>query len=116
MFIMCLYIKDIDNYVLTYQPASKMHAGCDWKTPGVTKPLNWWVVDGLNQNVQQTNKVIQNKLPIEFILSEEASKQNSHQYKVIVKINHKEWGMGSGNNKKEAEQAASKETIELIGA
>ena len=57
-----------------------------------------------------------NKLPIEFILKEEASKQNSHQYKVIVKINHKDWGMGSGKNKKEAEQAASKETIELIGA
>ncbi len=57
-----------------------------------------------------------NKLPIEFILAEEASKQNKHQYKVIVKINHKDWGMGSGKNKKEAEQAASKETIELIGA
>lgn len=57
-----------------------------------------------------------NKLSIDFILAEEASKQNNHQYKVIVKINNKDWGMGTGKNKKEAEQAASKETIELIGA
>ena len=45
-----------------------------------------------------------NKLPIDFILKEEASKQNSHQYKVIVKINHKDWGIGTGKNKKEAEK------------
>ena len=57
-----------------------------------------------------------NKLPIDFTLTEEASKSNKFIYKVIVKINNKDWGMGTGKNKKEAEQAASKETIELIGA
>jgi len=56
-----------------------------------------------------------NKLPIEFKLTEDATKNNAYQYKVIVKINDKDWGLGVGKNKKEAEQAASKETIELIG-
>ena len=56
-----------------------------------------------------------NKLPIKFNIKEEATKENSYLYKVIISINNKEWGMGKGKNKKEAEQNAAKETIELIG-
>ena len=56
-----------------------------------------------------------NKLPIEFKMVEDAKKSNQYLYKIIVTINGKDWGMGAGKNKKEAEQNAAKETIELIG-
>jgi ribonuclease-3 len=57
----------------------------------------------------------QNKLLIKFKIKEEATKSNSYMYKVIISINGKDWGIGKGKNKKEAEQNAAKETIGLIG-
>lgn len=56
-----------------------------------------------------------NKLPIKFEVKEEAKKNNDYLYKIIITINKKDWGIGRGKNKKEAEQNAAKETIELIG-
>lgn len=56
-----------------------------------------------------------NKLPIKFNIKEEATKANKYMYKVVITINGKDWGMGKGKNKKEAEQNAAKETIDLIG-
>ena len=56
-----------------------------------------------------------NKLSIKFNIKEEAEKGNNYMYKIVISISDKEWGMGKGKNKKEAEQNAAKETIELIG-
>lgn len=56
-----------------------------------------------------------NKLAIKFVIVEEAIKKNNYMYKIVISINNKEWGMGRGKNKKEAEQNAAKETIDLIG-
>ena len=56
-----------------------------------------------------------NKLPIKFNIKEDAIKGNNYMYKVIISINGKDWGIGKGKNKKEAEQNAAKETIDLIG-
>ncbi len=56
-----------------------------------------------------------NKLPIDFKVVEEASKQNDQMYVVQITINNQNWGLGKGKNKKAAEQKAAKETIELIG-
>lgn len=57
-----------------------------------------------------------NKLEIEFFLKEDANKGNKQMYTILVKINNKKWGLGKGKNKKTAEQEASKETLELLGA
>lgn len=56
-----------------------------------------------------------NKLPIKYNLLEEASKQNDYTYVINVSINKENWGIGRGKNKKEAEQNASRETLELLG-
>lgn len=56
-----------------------------------------------------------NKLPIKFNLVEKATKQNNYLYIINVLINNETWGLGKGRNKKEAEQNASKETLELLG-
>lgn len=56
-----------------------------------------------------------NKLAVQFVIEDEASKQNNYQYTAAVIINEKKWGLGKGQSKKEAEQHASKETLELLG-
>lgn len=56
-----------------------------------------------------------NKLAITFKIVQEASKENDYQYVSVVVINEKEWGMGKGQAKKEAEQQASQETLTLLG-
>lgn len=56
-----------------------------------------------------------NKLEISFQIIEEASKANNFHYTSRVIINDKEWGMGKGLSKKEAEQQASNETLGLLG-
>lgn len=56
-----------------------------------------------------------NKLKILFKIKEEASKENNYQYTACVVINEKEWGLGKGQSKKEAEQLASNETLGLLG-
>lgn len=56
-----------------------------------------------------------NRLPIRFEVLEEKNIGPSWNYLVMVVINDQEYGRGSGSSKKKAEQAAAKETLELIG-
>lgn len=56
-----------------------------------------------------------NKLAVIFKILQEAAKENDYQYISQVVINEKEWGMGKGQSKKEAEQQASQETLTLLG-
>jgi ribonuclease III len=56
-----------------------------------------------------------NKLAIQYKIVQEASKENEYQYVSVVIISDKEWGMGKGLSKKEAEQHASQETLLLLG-
>lgn len=52
---------------------------------------------------------------IAFEIKDPATKENGLVYTAIVIINNKEWGMGKGTSKKEAEQQASSETMTLLG-
>lgn len=56
-----------------------------------------------------------NRLSISFEVIEEENRGASWNYVVMVIINDQEYGRGSGSSKKKAEQAAAKETLELIG-
>ena len=56
-----------------------------------------------------------NKLAIQFKILQDAAKENDYTYIAQVVINEKEWGMGKGQSKKEAEQQASQETLTLLG-
>jgi len=56
-----------------------------------------------------------NKLPLSFEVVEEKHEGSTWRYTIVVMINEKEYGMGIGSSKKKAEQAAAKETIELMG-
>lgn len=56
-----------------------------------------------------------NKFNISFEITDPATKENNFQYTAVVIINNKEWGMGKGTSKKEAEQQASNETMTLLG-
>jgi ribonuclease III len=55
------------------------------------------------------------KLNLEFELIEEVNKGSSWEYKTAVMINDHKYGIGTGSTKKASEQAASKETLELLG-
>lgn len=56
-----------------------------------------------------------NRLPLEFEVLSEENLGASWNYLVRVLINEKEYGRGAGSSKKKAEQAAAKETLELMG-
>ncbi len=56
-----------------------------------------------------------NRLPLEFEVESEENLGSSWNYKIRVVINEQEFGRGSGSSKKKAEQAASKETLQLLG-
>lgn len=56
-----------------------------------------------------------NRLPIDFEIIKEENDGSSWNYVVCVIINEQEYGRGSGSSKKKAEQAAAKETLELVG-
>lgn len=56
-----------------------------------------------------------NHLPLDFDVISEENKGASWNYVVRVLINEKEFGRGTGSSKKKAEQAAAKETLELMG-
>jgi ribonuclease-3 len=57
-----------------------------------------------------------NRLPISFEVLTEQNEGINWKYVVRVMINDQEYGRGVGTSKKKAEQAAAKETLELIGA
>jgi ribonuclease III len=52
---------------------------------------------------------------LEFTVLSEENFGGAWQYKVVTQINGKDYGIGIGSSKKTAEQAASKETLELLG-
>lgn len=54
-------------------------------------------------------------LHLEFTVLTEEHHQGIWQYEIEVYINEKPYGKGTGNSKKSAEQAASKETLILVG-
>ncbi len=56
-----------------------------------------------------------NKLSLDFSVVSEINHGNTWEYKVMVVINEHNYGMGIGASKKIAEQAAAKETLELLG-
>lgn len=56
-----------------------------------------------------------NRLPINFEVVNEENRGGEWFYKVLVYINDKEYGLGTGSSKKKAEQSAAKETLELLG-
>lgn len=56
-----------------------------------------------------------NKFSVKFKIIDEARKENGFIYTAKVIVEDKEWGMGKGKSKKEAEQQASKETLSLLG-
>ncbi len=55
------------------------------------------------------------RLQLEFVVLKEENIQGNWQYEIEVYINEKAYGRGIGNSKKGAEQAASKETLILVG-
>lgn len=55
------------------------------------------------------------RLTLEFVLHSEENIEGSLLYTIRVAINKKEYGEGKGSAKKEAEQLASKETLQLMG-
>lgn len=55
------------------------------------------------------------KLQLDFRVLSEENLNGSWQYTVMATINDRDYGQGSGTSKKMAEQAASKETLELMG-
>lgn len=55
------------------------------------------------------------KLALAFILSNEQIIEGKVVYEMSVQINQAIYGKGKGNSKKEAEQAAAKETLALMG-
>lgn len=55
------------------------------------------------------------KLVIEFIVTSEVHVNGIWHYEVKVVINKNEFGFGKGLSKKEAEQSAAKETLQLLG-
>jgi ribonuclease-3 len=55
------------------------------------------------------------RLKLDFIVLSEENIGGNWQYTVMVTINDTNYGRGTGSSKKMAEQAASKETLELMG-
>jgi ribonuclease III len=56
------------------------------------------------------------KLELQFETVSEENQGGYWKYTMLVLINNKKYGIGIGSSKKLAEQAASKETLELMGA
>jgi ribonuclease-3 len=55
------------------------------------------------------------KLKLDFRVLTEENVNGNWQYTVMATINERDYGQGTGPSKKMAEQAASKETLELMG-
>jgi ribonuclease-3 len=55
------------------------------------------------------------RLKLDFIILSEENIGGNWEYSVIANINNTNYGRGKGSSKKMAEQAAAKETLELMG-
>ena len=73
----------------------------------------------LEEEIDFKSKLIiwcqRNHLNIDFVVISEENNNNNWSYTIQVTINHTKYGKGTGNSKKMAEQAAAKETLELMG-
>ena len=56
-----------------------------------------------------------NQFKLDFLVVSEENNGGNWSYTVLTTVNGKSYGRGTGTSKKMAEQAASKETLELIG-
>ena len=56
-----------------------------------------------------------NQLKLDFVVLSEVNNGNNWTYTILTTVNDVNYGRGIGSSKKMAEQAASKETLELIG-
>ena len=56
-----------------------------------------------------------NKLTINFVIEKESEKNNAPFYDIVVQIGNEFFGKGNGTSKKNAEQEASKMTLEQLG-
>lgn len=55
------------------------------------------------------------RLTIAFVVENEAHVDGAWEYTISVHINNREFGIGKANAKKQAEQLAAKQTMDLIG-
>lgn len=55
------------------------------------------------------------RLQLEFVVLREENRHGNWFYEVVVSVNEVNYGKGTGNSKKIAEQAAAKETLTLMG-
>jgi ribonuclease-3 len=55
------------------------------------------------------------KLPLDFQLVQETHLNGQWNYEMAVLVNRTEYGRGKGFSKKDAEQAAARETLQLMG-
>lgn len=55
------------------------------------------------------------RMKIDFIVLDEQHTHGAWEYEVSIQINKRDFGRGRAGSKKQAEQAAAKQTLELIG-
>jgi ribonuclease-3 len=72
-----------------------------------------WIVSLILIDFSQNDT---DKQELQFDTISEENQGGFWKYTMMVLINNKKYGMGTGSSKKLAEQAASKETLELMGA
>ncbi len=73
----------------------------------------------LEEEVDFKSKLIiwcqKKRLTIAFVVENEAHVHGAWEYTISVHINNREFGIGKANAKKQAEQLAAKQTMDLIG-
>lgn len=73
----------------------------------------------LEEEVDFKSKLIiwcqKKRLTIAFVVENEAHVDGAWEYTISVHINNREFGIGKANAKKQAEQLAAKQTMDLIG-
>ena len=60
-------------------------------------------------------KLVSKRLKLDFDVVSEENIEGNWRYTIVVRINETKYGRGIGTTKKMAEQAAAKETLELMG-
>jgi ribonuclease-3 len=55
------------------------------------------------------------RMKIDFVVIDEQHIHGAWEYEVSIKINKRDFGRGKASSKKQAEQVAAKQTLELIG-
>jgi len=55
------------------------------------------------------------RMKIDFVVIDEQHIHGAWEYEVSIQINKRDFGRGKASSKKQAEQVAAKQTLELIG-